>query len=340
MFTACFVITEYCNMECSYCYMKNKRNSMMKPEVFDYHYKTTLPYFMKHYGYDKYKLDLFGGEPTTYWKMIKYIVDRVSSDEKLDHIFLPTNGLTMTPVDVAYLKENNVKVSLSFDGIWAEHLNKYIQNKMLYKVLADKCSVCVTPDHMNMSENFKFLMDEFQLIPEFKIVRDDIWKTEHVDQFKEEIEKLEETYIQYMEKNVESLPFEHNLLMLLESRAHQISKLRCFVGNSGVAFGANKKVYPCARFLTSDYYPLYDGDVALENLSIVDEFSRKYSDDCMKCEQSEFCNNMCLHQEMKNGLMTNVCDIYKEITEMLIRINHKLKRNETWKKYIREHVNG
>lgn len=342
MFVACFVITEYCNMECDYCYMNNRRSSFMKPDVFEFHYQETLPYFMKHYGFDKYRLDLFGGEPTTYWNLIEYIINRTKNDKQLDHIFLPTNGLTLTHKDVSFLKNNNVKVSLSFDGMWSEKLRSYMKNPNLYKHLVDKCSVCVTPDHMNMSENFEFLMNEFQLIPEFKIVRDAIWNEDHVEQFKLELQKLKQTYFKYIKQNVKSFPFEHQLLMMLESRNHQMKKMRCFVGNSGVAFGRNKKVYPCARFLTDDYYPIYDENgVNTENLTIIDDFSNKFTDECMNCEQTEFCDNMCLHQELtNNGLLANVCGVYKAITEVVIDINHELKNDGIWRHYIKENING
>ena len=340
MFKACFVITEACNLSCEYCYMNNRSNYMSR-ETFDFHYKTTLPYFMKHYKQKEYELDMFGGEPLKHWHMISHIIHHTKGDPKLKNLNLITNGLLLNDKRVDILKKNNVKCSLSFDGLWAENFRNYMSLKLTLQKLFDSCSVCVTPTHMNMAENFRFLMDEFKLIPNFKIVRDDIWSKNDVEKFKFELDKLEEVYFEYLNTSVNVFPFEYNLLLMLESKAHQMSKLRCFAGSTGAAFSPNKKVYPCARFLTDDYYPIYDQGVIKDNLNIIDDFAHNYSDDCKGCAQHEFCHNMCLLQEMQNGgLLSNVCDVYKAITNKIIDINHKLKNNETWKQYIKEKVNG
>ena len=340
MFKACFVITESCNLSCEYCYMKN-RSTYMDRETFDYHYKTTLPFFMQHYNQSTYELDMFGGEPLKNWFMVSHIIHHTKNDPKLKSLNLITNGLLLNDQRVEILKKNKVKCSLSFDGLWAQHLKKYLSLKPLLQKLFNSCSVCVTPRYMNMAENFRFLLDEFQLIPKFKVVRDDIWSKDDVEKFKFELNKLEEIYLEYLNKTINVFPLEYQLLLMLESRLHPISKLRCFAGNSGAAFGPDKKVYPCARFLSERSYPIYDQEVMIDNLEDIDKIANVYSEDCKQCSQHDFCINMCLHQEMKHGgLLTNVCDVHKATVEKIIDINHELKNNEIWRGYIKENMNG
>lgn len=339
MFRACFVITEACNLSCEYCYMNN-RKVFMSRDVFDFHYKETLPYFMKHYDHDEYELDIFGGEPLEHWFMVSHIIHHTKGDPKLKSLNLITNGLLLNDQRVEILKKHNIKCSLSFDGLWAQHLKTYVSLKPRLQKLFDSCSVCVTPRHMNMAENFKFLIEEFNFIPRFKIVRDNIWTKDDVEKFKFELDKLEEVYFDYLKKGKSIFPsiFEKRLLMLLESSAHQMSKMRCFVGHCGAAFSHDGKVYPCARFLTDDYYPIYDNGVLEENLSIIDDTANKF-EGCSGCELEDHCQHICLHQEMMNkGIVSNVCELYKAVEGKVLDINDKLRGNDEWKKYISKQI--
>jgi len=343
MFTACFVITEKCNLDCDYCYMNNC-DIFMQPEVFDFHYEKTLPQFMKHYGEDKYYLDLFGGEPCLNWGLVDHIVKKVRGDENLEAVRLMTNGLLIDETHALFIKQNNIKLSLSFDGLWAKNLKQYKNKKKLFKTMVDDCSVCVTPQNMNMADNYKFLIEEFNLVPKFKIVRDNIWSDEDVHLFKSELDKLEEIYFDYLREGNNLIPklFEHRLLMLIEGTIHKMDKMRCFVGKNGVAFSPLGKVYPCARFMTSDFLPLFDGkNILEENLKLIDEFANKFSNECKKCEISECCDHICLQQEFLNqGVIKNVCEIYKLVTNKVIRINHKLKENDIWTSYVKNKYRG
>ena len=343
MFTACFVITEQCNLDCDYCYMDN-HNTFMPPAIFDLHYEKTLPYFMKHYNESEYYLDLFGGEPTLWWELIEHIVDRTKDDPHLKTIRLMTNGLFLKDKHVKFIKQHNIETFLSFDGLWAPKLDQYMKLKDIFSSLVDRCSVYITPKHMDMADNYKFLVEEFNLIPDFKIVRDNIWSDKDVDQFAVELDKLEEAYFEYLRKERNLIPkiFEHKLLMLLESSQHQMDKMRCFVGMNGVAFAPDGKVYPCARFMTNELIPLYDGKSFLDkNLEHINEFANKFSDECRNCEISDYCNHICLQQEYLNkGILKNVCRIYKLTTNKVIEINHKLKHNDIWISYVKSQYYG
>ena len=338
MFTASFVITEECNLSCDYCYMNN-RKELMSRDTFDYHYEVTLPFFMDHYNQSEYTLDLFGGEPLQNWFMIAHIANKTKDDPRLKSIRLMTNGLLLNDQRVNFIKRHEIKASLSFDGLWAQYLKTYVSLKPRLQRLFNSCSVCITPRHMNMAENFRFLMDEFQLIPQFKIVRDNIWSESDVKNFKLNLDELEKVFFEYFDKGLLHFPslLEHRLLMLLESAAHQISKIRCFVGLNGAAFAPNGKVYPCARFLTDDYYPIFDNVVLKENLDIIDDTAKLFSNDCQKCELGDHCDYMCLHQEMlNNGVIKNVCEIYKAIESKVLDINDRMRENTEWRRYLQE----
>ena len=148
MFNACFVITEKCNLNCKYCYMNNN-NIFMTNDVFKHHYNNNLPYFLNEYNQTKYSLDIFGGEPLLNWKLIEYITE-YTKDDKNCTLRIISNGLLLDEYKVDYIKKNNIKVLISFDGLWNKKLEIYRIKKHLIKELVNEVSVCVTPQNIKM----------------------------------------------------------------------------------------------------------------------------------------------------------------------------------------------
>jgi len=331
MFTACFVITEKCNLHCDYCYMNNNDIFMTK-DTFKHHYHKNLPYFLNQYNQQKYNLDLFGGEPLLNWNLIEYINEYVKNDKNCTLNIL-TNGTLLDNYKVDYIKKNNINTSISFDGLWSEKLELYIKKLNLIKKLVNNVNVCVTPKNIEMSKNYEYMIEHFNILPNFKIVRDNIWEDKDVEIFKIELNKLIKSYIKFLAKSKNYLPglIKYNLSLMIESTLHDMNKTRCFAGNNGVAFSIDGKVYPCARFLTNDSYVLYDGNNYVEkNIKKINKLSNTFSKNCDICSINSYCNYMCLQQEIKNGLSSNLCKIYQILSDKIIEINNKFKSNKFW----------
>jgi len=102
-----FYITEDCNINCKYCYEKNTKNpTYMNWEQF----KKQLKHVSKGD-----KVILYGGEPILNWILIERICqENITKDY---FVSITTNGLLLTNQKLKFLIDNNIEVSLSFDGI-------------------------------------------------------------------------------------------------------------------------------------------------------------------------------------------------------------------------------
>ncbi len=112
---AVILLTQKCNLACPYCYAANAH---CKDTISFEHIKTIV----EHILYDKRKNKSFtfigGGEPTVEWelfvKSVEYIRGKVTGDQKIK-IGLTTNGTLLNSNRISWLKENNIRVGLSFD---------------------------------------------------------------------------------------------------------------------------------------------------------------------------------------------------------------------------------
>ena len=122
-----FVVTEACNLNCSYCYEKHKTNRRMTKEIakqaVDMIFNKKL--INGYYNFDDKKaviLEFIGGEPLLEIDLIDYIVDyfkikafEVGSDWAFNYkISITTNGtLSETKKVQDFLNKNKDKVSCS-----------------------------------------------------------------------------------------------------------------------------------------------------------------------------------------------------------------------------------
>ena len=358
MFQFEVVVTEKCNLFCEYCYMAN-RNKEMTKEVFDAHY-AALPRIMDAYGEERFTTTLFGGEPLLNWSLIEHILPIVDADPKCQGITMPTNGLMLISYMMKILNKYKVNVSLSFDGLWQKNQSgdlimtkrsgELIEYKNIVKELGvSECKVMIPPQShrgCNLRINYKWFVEEFGMLnPDFTLVRDDVWEPLDVAVFKFEIKELADQVIKYIKQGIETMPGIFSLYILDTLAGEKYSKrsFGCFAGLHGLGFMPNGKVYPCARFGSSDEYEIFNSfaeDKMVEWwASNYDIFINKTLTDprtyekCKSCVLYKYCNAGCTYSQLKNGgILDSVCELYLASYEQAFRIVDELKDNETFKK--------
>lgn len=358
------VLTERCNMACTYCYI-NQKPKDMTPEVFDAHYNNTLPKLMKHYGRHDYHAALFGGEPLLNWKLIEYIVPIFKKDPRCTLIIAMTNGLAFVDDDKwEYFQKNNIAISLSFDGLWNRHsrplkdgsssLDLYLQEPLKSRFSGQGgCKVMVSPESIDtLVDNYKWFVEEFNLpSPDFSIVRDNIWTESDIQRFEIEARKLADQMIKYIKSGVRTTIgfFQLYILDLLFGETYGKRPFVCFAGVNGAGFMPDGMVYPCARFGSNDVKPLYDSVNDIEYGSTINIMKspqisnpRVYNK-CKECELSLYCNAGCTYQQLNtDGPNSYYCEPVDGICELLhilykesMRIVHELKDNELFKQMVK-----
>ena len=356
------VLTEKCNMSCTYCYIKQKPQDMTK-EVFDAHY-ALIPVILKMYKEQNYHAALFGGEPLLNWDLIEYIVPILKSDPRCTQIVVMTNGLVLQKEGkLDWLMRNNIGISLSFDGLWNienrpltggnSSLDVYMdKDKPLYKYLTSgrSCKVMVAPSSAaTMVENYKWFVETLGVAsPDYSLVRDQNWTDDDIYRFKIEVKKLADQNIEYIKNGVQSMIgfFQLAILDMIFGESYGKRPFGCFAGCHGAGFMPDGKVYPCARFGSNDKIILFDSIKKLKyekNLSLMK--SPQVSDTrafekCKSCLLYKYCNAGCTWSQgacegNDCAPIDSVCELFFAVYEEAIRITHELKNDDLFKNMIK-----
>lgn len=109
-------ISNACNLRCRYCYANGgsyqSDEGIMSLEVC----KDALDLF-----YEKFEnisvIQLFGGEPLMNMPLVKYVCEYVRKNKKNTQIGLVTNGTLINQEFIDLVKEYNIAVTVSYDGV-------------------------------------------------------------------------------------------------------------------------------------------------------------------------------------------------------------------------------
>lgn len=280
--------------------------------------------FLKHFEtfHQDYSVDLFGGEPLLNWELVKFITQTCVSSRRVRcmGINLYSNGLLLDQDKVDFIKRNEIKFFWSYDGLWCD----YEPELKFVKQLTDKVSVQIGPPNLNIVDNYRYYT-ELGFTPSFSLVRDNIWKTEDIQKFKVEFEKLCSVYINDLQRNHNYLP---DIIRMTLSKLHEglINKkpyLNCGAGERMLSYMPDGSVFPCVRFGT------------LEHTEDVEGLFEK----CVCCHLNNFCDKGCYHQAVLNrGPVDSICKLYKIITNEVMNLNKRLKENGIWQVMVKEMI--
>lgn len=115
--TLMLIITNECNLRCTYCYENHIRKEPMSIEIAKENIENTL---MNDKKYEQITISLFGGEPFLYFERVKEICEWTwSKNWKVPYIFsFSTNGTLITEEVKDWLRKNGDRILLvlSADG--------------------------------------------------------------------------------------------------------------------------------------------------------------------------------------------------------------------------------
>ncbi len=146
---AYFVITEVCNLACSYCFIENNmRNDCNREKIMTKEtVKKGLDFFCKQikaepelFNEEK-TIIIYGGEPLTNFQNVKYLIDLIDEYKQVGdlpektNVSMITNGTLISDEIASYLKEANVSLAVSLDGMDAKcnSCRKYVGGKEAFQ---------------------------------------------------------------------------------------------------------------------------------------------------------------------------------------------------------------
>jgi uncharacterized protein len=331
MKTLLVVLSEKCNLNCSYCGVDKWSKDSIDPGL----YLAEFRKMRSQYPDETIKIDFFGGEPLLQIDLIKQILDGVRNDGNIK-LFMPTNGLLLNEEIVQWLVDENIETSISFDGLWQDRnrlqlngkgtLERFFEKRELFHRLPKvSCHTMIDKGCYNLLENHLFIRDNFGFNPQLTLVRDvGTWSRHGVEKLKTGIAQLVDWYIDNPD---EEMPYFilFYLRHFINYSARGYVADNCGAGTNVFMFSENK-VVPCTRFKDSP-----------EMIEAIPKYAQM--PECESCEVKNYCQKGCLFEQIKNqGPIVELCDIYKYTYREVKRIASSLKNNEKFKQIIEKEI--
>ena len=317
----CLHICHDCNLRCRYCFAEtgtfHGERSMMSREV---GFKAIDFVLEKSRNRKNIEVDFFGGEPLMNFDVVKDIVSDARSKEKeygkTFRFTLTTNGMLLDDDIMEYLNENMSNIVLSLDG--TKEVNDYLrpdtQKSGSYDKIIDKYKKLAklrnqdnyyvrgtfTAHNLDFTKDILHIADEgfFQTSMEPVVLKEGhplAIREEHLEQLKQEYEKLA---LEYVKRRKEGNPFNFFHFMIdLEQGPCVIKRISgCGAGSEYVAVTPTGDIYPCHRFAGEEGYKMgsvFDGtmDEAIKRTFINSNVYTKK--DCGECFAKFYCSGGC-----------------------------------------------
>jgi uncharacterized protein len=331
MKTLLVVLSEKCNLNCSYCGVDKWSKKTIDPELYLEEFRKMRATFPD----ETIKIDFFGGEPLLQMPLIKTILQEVEQDKNI-RLFMPTNGLLLDDEKLQFLIDHQIEVSISFDGLWQDHnrqqlngkptLARFFEKRDLFRKLPGvKCHTMIYRGCYNLLENHLYIRDNFGFNPELTLVRDaGVWDQASVNTLKTGIDEL---FNWYIANPAEEMPF--FILFYLrhfinyQSKGSEVDT--CGAGVDTFMFSENKLV-PCTRFKDSP-----------EMIELIPKYSQM--PECQTCEVKHYCRKGCLFEQIKNqGPIVELCDLYIYIYKQVSKLTAALRDDEHFREIVRREI--
>lgn len=152
---AYIVVTENCNFNCKYCFISERvsaidTNKVMAKEVAKASVELLQrTYEHQHHEYDK-TITFYGGEPLMNLDIIKYFMQEVERMKSFTYwpadvkFAIITNGSLLNKENIAFLKENNIALSISYDVDKHSHANRTNRlGQETFDVVRNNIKMCI-----------------------------------------------------------------------------------------------------------------------------------------------------------------------------------------------------
>lgn len=344
------LLTNDCNLACSYCFESNKGKDYMPKEMALDILKATYNVVDPMAGI--FTLNMFGGEPLMNWDTFKAICDYVLENNLKIRITATTNLTLLTDEMIDYIDELSIPILVSVDGIKEVHdkhrcnsFDKVIENM---KKLIDRdlgylieARMTVAPDTAKyMYESVKMLVDlginNIANVP----ASDLDWDAQSIQDYKDNYEKILDMYIDILndetnKRNISLYKVDQALNLALEPIKEDTSM--CNIGNPRwVIVDWKGDIWPCPDYPTTDNVDLIAGKIG-NFYTGVDEtkvdpkpmVATYELERCKGCEAISICKSGCPYENYtKNGKFNEptigYCTLQKAFVEIIKAYQDKL----------------
>ncbi len=279
-----FLVTEDCNLDCVYCYEKQKSQKALSAQFMkDIIYQQMV----EGNGYKELSIDFFGGEPLLEFETIKEVVEwfhqvKWPQSSKAYRFVITTNGTLLDEDKKSWFTKysNVLTLCLSLDGTPEAHnlnrSNSYdtvIKNIDFFKKNWPEQPVKMTISQYTLNQMYAGIVHihKLGLQVEADVVFENVWGNEDARKkalrtYAEELEKLVVFY--YKNPDLPRPRLINKNIMSLYGRKARGNNMFCGAGKHLICWTGDGSKYPCMRFApicTSS--PLQDISFSRNNLN-------------------------------------------------------------------------
>lgn len=356
--TAWLHITNACNLECPYCYVRKSTERMSQEtglRAIEAVFRTA-----RRHGFRQVKLKYAGGEATLHFKLVRELHQRAielarptanhSWPIEVSEVLL-SNGVRLRPEDAEWLAEHGVRVTISVDGVGQLH-NKLrpMKNRPDGDTFADVehtvdkvlrvhgvfPHIAMTVTGLNAhgaADVARWAMIERGLTTSFSFYRHNLLSLSRADLVYEEQSLINGMLAAYaaIESDLPLWPFLNGLLDRVKADAHLHT---CGVGQNYLVITHTGALAQCQMHLSQPIQLHLDGDLLaatasgpLRNLPVSDKVG------CRECSYRHVCTGGCPLETYRTTGRWDVrspnCHIYQALLPAAWRLEglRLLKRN-------------
>lgn len=308
----CLVVTERCNLNCSYCQSNKAFKRRMSWETA----KKNIDTYLSTTEVGQPSITFMGGEPFLAFRMIEQIVDYIAQEYsmyKMNYTIVTNGTLVHGEIqDWIRANENNVHVILSLDGLGETHnqnrcnsLDK-IDLAFFQSLKRPVVNSVFTPDTvMYMADTVKQLHDKGFYIKAF-IADGEPWSSEHIGMIAAQLTQLIEYYLAHPDISPVSL-LSQPLYYLLSTEQVRRCGTEKFSEVSVSVDGAMWACHRCSPFENHGTWKIPEKYIMLHN-------ARYLLPTCETCFLEKICNacpasNASIMDD--STLAETMCDIRK-----------------------------
>ena len=349
-------IANDCNLNCIYCYgdggSYGRKRELMTFETA----KDAVDLMVANSeGVETLLVIFFGGEPLMNFEVVKATFDYCKSLEpqigKKFAFSMTTNGTILNDEIYHFIKDNRISVMISVDGgrdVQNTHrcycdgrgsFDDVVKNIERFKDargghLAARATVCKTDIRFKKIKDDLLSLGFTHAITSMVDTGEDsplFIGGDYTAKVLEQYKILADDYVNNIisGKGDSNNVFEHTLNSLYFKKMRIRS---CNAGNSGIAVGTDRNIYPCHRFMGMEDYIIGTLDTGIdeERKGEYQKATIYAKEDCKECWARYLCSGACAHTSACHGgdvfhAPKCYCDIYKGLYEIILEMYWRLK---------------
>ncbi len=354
-----FYLTETCNLDCSYCFVKQSdqsTNLTVGKKVIDFLFKESGNCGDLH-------LRFFGGEPLLQFPLLKQIASYAREQSRIQNknilLEVISNCLLLDDEIISTLKFLDIKLLLSLDGrpetlkqnrgisLSPKAYESFISNikKSMREGIGKEVCVTISITNDNFIEDIKFLRNLDATIPiRITLETNPNWEKERISDI---YQKLTAYYLESTANDIIP-PFAlTNYLLLLKhqevsNKYNAISEPACLAGRQRFGVSTKGNLFFCHRLVDStqefESGNVFTGNDEQKRLKWINNLDKHKNSVCGNCEVVQYCQKSCTAVNQMN--MGNVfilsgitCFEFKQHITMVNNIYNTLIGNSN-KKFI------